>query len=276
MLKKQKQLFTKLSNAGTQSNPMLADDQVLAAQALVVDVFRGFRSQLLMVFGNIEHTRKADNSPVTIWDVAVEEALKLRLNALFPVWGFEGEETGASGSRETYWLVDPIDGTSSFIRGLPFSTNMAALVHNGVVVAAVIYDFVNDVLYTAIKGKGAFKDGKQIHLNTTRAAGNLFAYSMTRTKFGLIQEAMDALHIRALLPVGAAGHSYITLAEGKIDGVIVLNAGNGLHDNAPGVLLAEEAGAKLLPYDDKQGVERSQFILGSPVLVDLIETSGLI
>jgi len=255
---------------------MLNDDHVLAAQALVVDVFKGFRSQLLMVFGNIEHTRKADNSPVTIWDVAVEEALKLRLNALFPEWGFEGEETGASGSRETYWLVDPIDGTSSFIRGLPFSTNMAALVHDGVVVAAVIYDFVNDVLYTALKGKGAFKNGERIHINTTRAAGNLFAYSMTRTKFGLIQEAMDALRIRALLPVGAAGHSYITLAEGKIDGVIVLNAGNGLHDNAPGVLLAEEAGAKLLPYDDKQGVERSQFILGSPILVDLIETSGLI
>jgi len=255
---------------------MLNDDQVLAAQALVVDVFKGFRNQLLIVFGNIEHTRKADNSPVTIWDVAVEEALKLRLNALFPEWGFEGEETGTSGSRETYWLVDPIDGTSSFIRGLPFSTNMAALVHDGVVVAAVIYDFVNDVLYTALKGKGAFKNGERIRINTTRAAGNLFAYSMTRTKFGLIQEAMDALHIRALLPVGAAGHSYITLAEGKIDGVIVLNAGNGLHDNAPGVLIAEEAGAKLLPYDDKQGVERSQFIIGSPVLVDTIETSGLI
>jgi len=255
---------------------MLNDDQVLAAQALVVDVFKGFRSQLLLVLGNIEHTRKADNSPVTIWDVAVEEALKLRLNALFPDWGFHGEETGTSGSRETYWLVDPIDGTSSFIRGLPFSTNMAALVHDGVVVAAVIYDFVNDVLYTAVKGKGAFKNGEQIHINTTRQAGNLFAYSLTRTKFGLIQEAMDELRIRALLPVGAAGHSYITLAEGKIDGVIVLNAGNGLHDNAPGVLIAEEAGAKLLPYDDKQGVERSQFILGSPVLVDLIETSGLI
>ena len=255
---------------------MLAQDQVLAAQALVVDVFKGFRSQLMMVFGNIEHTRKADHSPVTIWDVAVEEALKLRLQALFPDWGFEGEETGVSGSRDTYWLVDPIDGTSSFIRGLPFSTNMAALVHKGVVVSAVIYDFVNDTLYTANKNGGAFKDGHPMSINTARAAGNLFVYSMTRAKFGLINEAMEELHVRALLPVGAAGHSYAMLAEGKIDGVIVLNAGHGLHDNAPGVLIAEEAGAKMLQYDEKSGVERSQFILGSPVLVDLIETSGLI
>jgi len=255
---------------------MLADDQILAAQAVVVDVFKGFRSQLLTVFGNIEHTRKPDYSPVTIWDVAVEESLKHRLQMAFPDWGFEGEETGTSGNRDTYWLVDPIDGTSSFIRGLPFSTNMAALVHHGVVVAAVIYDFVRDTLYTAQKGKGAFKDGLPITINTTRAAGNLFVYSMTRSRFGLIQEALDELHIRALLPVGAAGHSYVMLAEGKIDGIIILGTGGGLYDNAPGVLLAEEAGATMVQYDEKSGVERAQFILGSPTVVDLIETSGLI
>jgi len=250
-------------------------EQLLAAEAVVIDVFKGFRPQLLLAFGNTEHTRKADNSPVTMWDVAVENALKLRLHTAFSDWGFQGEETGTSGNTETYWLVDPIDGTSSFIRGLPFSTNMAALVHDGVVILSIIYDFVSDTLYTAQKGKGAFKNGLPIHINSTRSEGNLFVYSMTRGKFGLIQEAMDVLHIRALLPVGAAGYSYALLAEGKIDGVLVLNGGRGLHDNAPGVLLAEEAGAKMLQYDDKLGVERSQFVLGTPTVVDLIETSGL-
>lgn len=253
------------------------DQQVIDAQALVIDVFKGLRDELLSVYGKIEHTRKADFSPVTVYDVKVEEALKGRLAEAFPDMGFEGEETGASGNHETYWLVDPIDGTSSFIRGLPFCTNMAALVHNGVVIAAVIYDFVNDILYTALKGKGAFKNGEQIHINTTREAGNLFIYSMTKQKFGHIQEALDELHIRSLLPVGAAGHSFAMLAEGKIDGLVNLRYNNrGLHDNAPGMLLVEEAGAITIPYDDETGVNRSQFIVGTPILVDLIEKSGLL
>jgi myo-inositol-1(or 4)-monophosphatase len=214
---------------------------------------------------------------VTVYDVKVEEALRQALAASFPDIGFEGEETGAHGNRDTYWLVDPIDGTSSFIRGLPFSTNMAALVSDGVVIAAVIYDFVNDVLYTALKGRGAYKNGEQISINTTRAEGNLFIYSFNRQKFGLIQEAMAELKIRAMLPVGASGHTYAMLAEGKIDGVVNIRKNlMGLHDNAPGVLLCEEAGAVMLPYDDQAGVYRSQFILGSPLVVDTIERSGLI
>ncbi|MDB5179497.1 MAG: inositol monophosphatase, monophosphatase [Candidatus Saccharibacteria bacterium] len=256
---------------------MSSDDQVVIdTQALVVDVFKGFRDELLGVFGNTEHTSKLDHSPVTIYDVKVEEALKAKLAEAFPDMGFEGEETGASGNSETYWLVDPIDGTSSFIRGLPFSTNMAALVHDGEVIAAVVYDFVNDFLYTALKGRGAFKNGEPIHVNTAREQGNLFIYSMTRIKFGHIQEALGELRMRTMLPVGASGHEYMMLAEGKIDGIVNLVKGKGYYDNAPGVFICEEAGAVLLPYDDKKGVYRGQFIIGSPLVTELIEHSGLI
>lgn len=254
----------------------ISDQRVIDAQALVIDVYKGFREELLNVFGNSEHTDKPDHSPVTIYDVKVEEALKERLSEAFPDMGFEGEETGKSGNETTYWLVDPIDGTSSFIRGLPFSTNMAALVHDGEVIAAVVYDFVADALYTAQKGKGAFKNGHPIHINTTRDQGNFFIYSMTRVRFGLIQEALGALHMRTMLPVGASGHEYMMLAEGKIDGIVNLVKGKGLHDNAPGVFICEEAGAVLLPYDEENGVYRSQFIIGSPRVVELIEQSGLI
>ena len=254
----------------------MSDQQVSVALDLVSSVFKGFREELLSVFGNVEHTSKTDTSPVTVYDVKVEETLKARLADSFPRIGFEGEETGAFGNRRTYWLVDPIDGTSSFIRGLPFSTNMAALVSNGEVIAAVIYDFVNDNLYTAIKGRGAFKNDEPIHLNTTRQAGNLFIYSITISHFGNIKEALNQIGMRTLLPIGAPGHQYMMLAEGKIDGIVNVVRGRGLHDNAPGVFICEEAGAVLLPYDEEKGVYRSQFIIGSPVVVDLIEHSGLL
>ncbi len=256
---------------------MLSTDvQVREAQLLVIDVFKSLRSDLLSVYGNIEHTRKGDSSPVTVWDVKVEETLRAALEQAYPEIGFEGEETGEWGNRETYWLVDPIDGTSSFIRGLPFCTNMAALVDKGHVIAAVIYDFVNDVLYTALKDQGAFKNGEPIQVNTTRGPGNQVVYSLTRQAFGHLQEAMYELGIRLVLPMGAAGYDYALLAEGKIDGVIVVNTHTGLYDNAPGLLLAEEAGAVMLQYDNEVGVRRHEFIVGAPSVVERIEHSGLI
>lgn len=258
------------------SEGKLNDQVIVDAQILVLDVFKSFRDELLGVFGKSEFTKKHDNSPVTVYDVEIENTLKSKLAEAYPYMGFEGEETGKSGNETTYWLVDPIDGTSSFIRGLPFSTNMAALVHDGKVVAAVIYDFLNDITYTAIKGKGAFKNDEPIHINTTRAANNFFVYTMRETNFAHVSEALHELGMRTFYPVGASGHQYMMLAEGKIDGIVHLTKGKGLHDNAPGVLICEEAGAVLLPYDDQNGVYRSQFIIGSPYVVDSIERSGLI
>jgi len=253
----------------------LSDQQIVDSQALVISVFKSLRETLLSGYGNFDHTSKSDHSPVTVYDVEVEETLKSRLAGAFPEIGFTGEETGVSGNTDTYWLVDPIDGTSSFIRGLPFCTNMAALVQDGQVIAAVIYDFVNDVLYTALKGQGALKDGTPIHVKE-RPAGDHFIYSMTPSSIGPVKESLNELKMRTLLPVGAAGHTYMQLAEGKIDGILNLNKGYGLHDNAPGLFICEEAGVSVLQYDDNAGVYRNQFILGSSIVVDSIEHSGLI
>ena len=246
------------------------------SQALVIEVFRSLRVDLLSVYGKIEYTSKADMSKVTVWDVKVETMLHDRLSKEFPEIGFEGEETGPSGNRETYWLVDPIDGTSSFIRGLRYCTNMAALVHEGETVAAVIYDFVNDELYTAIKGEGAFKDGAKLSVATHRPVHDSVIYSFSRTKFSHIREALGELRMRALLTMGAAGHTYGLLAEGKIDGIVALDSVMGAYDNAPGMLLAEEAGAVVLSYDDASGVDRKEFIVASPAVAEAIERSGLI
>lgn len=246
------------------------------AQEIVLGVFRSFRDQLLEVSGAIAFDRKTDASPVTQWDVAVETALQEALRQYDASIGFYGEETGVSGDTERYWIVDPIDGTTGFIRGFDYSTNMAAYVEGGEVQAAVIYDFYRNHAYTAVRGEGAYRDGTRLHIATERREGNLLVYSFTRRKFAHFQEALEALGTRTILPMGHAGHTYILLAEGKIDGAINLMTTMGMHDNAPGVLLCEEAGAVVVPYDDKTGVERHDFIIGSPYLIELIERSGLI
>lgn len=254
----------------------MTKDQILESQALVERVFRSLRDDLLEVFGKVEFSRKDNASPVTEWDVKVENTLREALASEMPTLGFEGEETGVHGDRSTYWLVDPIDGTSSFIRGLHYSTNMAALVHEGQAIAAVIYDFIHDNVYTAIKGEGAFKNGEKISVNVHRREGDLLVYSFSREKFELIREALAQLGTRTILPMGAAGHTYALLAEGKIDGAVAIGTAMGVYDNAPGILLAEEAGAVMFQLDDAAGVERHEFIIGTPYLIELIEKSGLI
>tara|TARA_B100001105_G_C22378022_1_gene438239 strand:- start:162 stop:932 length:771 start_codon:yes stop_codon:yes gene_type:complete len=251
-------------------------DEVIATQRIVIETFRSFRTPLMEVFGAVTFTRKADYSQLTKWDTEIEDTLREKLSDTVPNWGFCGEETGAHGSEETYWLIDPIDSTASFIRGLPFATNMAALVHEGETIAAVIYDFVQDRLYTALKGEGAYRDGRPISVNEQRKKGDYLGYAFARRTYGPVAEAGRELGLSVYLPVGAAGNAYLSLAEGKIDAVFAVGLSSARpYDHAPGMLIAEEAGAIVYSLDENQGVARNEFIIGAPRLIGEIERSGL-
>ena len=109
-------------------------------------MFRSFRKILLEHYGAAEFELKDDLSYVTKLDLMVEGSLHETMSQAYPGLGFVGEELGdqRANASQPYWLVDPIDSTASFIRGLPNCTNMAALIVDGQPVASVIYDFVND------------------------------------------------------------------------------------------------------------------------------------
>lgn len=190
---------------------MLDRETIVASTQLVIDTFRSFRDTLIDAHGNIGHTHKSDYSQVTVLDIAVETDLKNKLSVAYPKIGFYGEETGQSGNSNTYWLVDPIDGTSSFVRGLPFCTNMAALIDDGEAIASVIYNFLTDDLYTANIGSGAFKNGERLQVNETRNPGNLLLYSFSPYKFNELNKILMTQGIKSVYPVGAAGHFYTLL-----------------------------------------------------------------
>jgi len=248
----------------------VARQRVVDSRQLVIDVFKDFRSELMQAYGAVAYTRKVDMSQVTELDIKVEETLKSRLGELFPEFGFQGEETGRDGNPKQFWLVDPIDGTSSFIRGLPFCTNMAALIEDDQPIAAVIYDFVNDVLYTTIKGEGAYKNQEKMSVATERLPGSLFMYSLSQHRLDDLRAVVAEIGMRCYYPVGAAGHAYMMVAEGKIDGVAVLNARTGVHDNAPGMLIVAEAGGQVTSFDGKDDIYVHEFIVGSPTVTDLV------
>jgi histidinol-phosphatase len=100
--------------------------------------------------------RKADRSPVTVADRECERRITEVLHAAYPSHGILGEELGEQGGGGTRWIVDPIDGTKSFIRGIPYFASLIALEEDGEVTTGVVYAPVLDDLLYAQKGSGAF------------------------------------------------------------------------------------------------------------------------
>jgi histidinol-phosphatase len=115
---------------------------------------------------NLTVETKADCTPVTKADRECEARIIEILSAHFPDHGFLGEELGErSGRRNARWIIDPIDGTKNFIRGIPFFTTLIALEEEGEVTAGVMHaPALNDLLY-ARKGQGAFANGQQVQVS---------------------------------------------------------------------------------------------------------------
>ena len=109
---------------------------------------------------------KADRTPVTKADRECEACIVDVLRMQFPDYGFLGEELGEQpGNRSVRWIIDPIDGTKNFIRGIPFFATLIALEEDGEVTAGVMYAPALDDLLYAQKGQGAFANGKQVYVS---------------------------------------------------------------------------------------------------------------
>lgn len=109
---------------------------------------------------------KDDATPVTEADVEAEHAIRAVIARAFPGHGFLGEETGRHGQGSHTWLVDPIDGTKSFVRGRPFFSTQIALMHEGQFVLGVSNAPVYGERAWAVRGGGAFLNGRGIRVST--------------------------------------------------------------------------------------------------------------
>lgn len=249
----------------------LSSKDITGSLELIIGVFREMRGELMDSYGNIQHLSKSDDSPVTHLDIKVENLLKSRLAQYYPEIGFHGEETeNTPSSIDATWIVDPIDGTSSFIHGLPYCTNMAGLVVDGETVASVIYQFPTDDLYTAIKGQGAYRNNERIQVKNTDLNNSIiFAGSFV---YKNLYPLFTPYKLGIYAPLGASGYEYTRLAGGSIQGVTKLKCGSMIHDNTPGVLLVQEAGGEVVSFEgDAYNYETLNFIAGSSNFIDVIK-----
>lgn len=229
------------------------------------------RPKLLAVQGTIEHELKDDKSVVTEMDILVEDRLRAALHDLDPSIGFSGEESGVDYAKQTFWLVDPIDGTELFLRDLPFATNMIALIHKGEVVMGIIYNFSLDEYYLAIRGEGATCNGHPIHVSD-RPLERSFIFLASIRELPTFSHGMRP-RVAGQPKFHASGGELTAIARGAADGTITIGS-KGAWDFAAGLLLIMEAGGRVENlYSDTYNYQDLKFVAANPVIFDELKSA---
>ncbi len=211
---------------------------------VIKPIIKKAREIALPYYGNVAHIEKSAqmNDVLTALDTEIETYLKSELAIHYPDIAFVGEETGGDRSATRKWLCDPIDGTALFVRGMPFCTTMLALIEDGQVTFSVIYDFVTDHFYHAIKGAGAFCDGAPIHVSDRSSGKAYLSWETHLTKPENLETHFQLMKHGSFFKTMTAGHEFILVATGKIEGRICFDPFGGDYDYAAGSLLVSEAG----------------------------------
>ena len=211
----------------------VARDAAAAASALALQHFRA----------PLDVETKADDSPVTVADRACERAIRERIAVAFPDHAVYGEEYGRDGDHRCLWLIDPIDGTRSFIRGLEFWSVQIALMVDGELVLGVSAAPPFDETAWAVRGRGAWLDGEKLQVAAADSidAMDLSLGNVRSLARGAGWARVGQLVQRARRTRGYGDfYPYHRLAAGRLDAVIESDV--NILDIAALTVLVREAG----------------------------------
>jgi histidinol-phosphatase len=225
------------------------------ALAAAVDAARAAGDIALKYFhGGFDVTLKPDNTPVTQADREAEQAIVEILRRAFPRYGVLGEEFGRRDGAETdvRWIVDPIDGTKNFVRGIPFWATLIGLEEHGEITVGVVHAAATGQLYTARRGGGAHLNGTRVRVSEV---GTLAEAFMIHAGLTIVRQAgwwdpfmrlVDATDRQR----GFGDYlGYGLVAEGKADVYAELDLKPW--DLAPVKILVEEAGGRFTDFDGR-------------------------
>ena len=239
-------------------------------------------------FGEVEHLQVSMKGPanfVTAADKRAEEILRAELLKARPGYGFLGEEGGRrEGTDQTHtWIVDPLDGTTNFLHGIPQFAISIGLERSGTIVAGVIYNPANDELYTAERGKGAFLNDQRLRVAARKQlaeaviACGLPHYGRGDLALGNRELAAVQDKVAGLRRFGAASLDLAFLAAGRFDGYGERNLSPW--DMAAGLLMVREAGGFVTDLDGGDAMfTKGHIVAGNetmhPELLKLLKAAG--
>ena len=193
---------------------------------------------------------KADKSFVTAADTEAEAAIIKEIKSAFPDHSILSEESGAEKRNPRFeWVIDPLDGTANFVNGIPLFSVSIAVLKDGAVDAAVIYQPVGDSLYAAEKGKGTTWNGKKVKVSDGGAEHAMITFGPGKKEKEKLNRLLSATEqfVKSKRYLGSCALELAYVARGGTEGFICL--GLNKWDYAAGVLLVSEAGGVITDFD---------------------------
>ena len=190
---------------------------------------------------------------VTVVDKRVEKYIVAEIKKVHPDHGIIGEETGRTETgSDCWWIIDPIDGTTSFVHGQPYYAVSIAFRKGGELKAGVVHAPALGQLFSAEKGQGAWLNERRIQVSATRQMkGSVLGTGFACLRAGL--EKNNMLYLNRIMPAirdirrcGSAAIDLAYVAAGKFDGFWEMNL--NIYDIAAGVLLVTEAGGAVCDF----------------------------
>lgn len=215
---------------------------IRAARAGGEVAMRYFRSDLAV-------ERKSDESPVTVADRETEQRIIAVLREAFPDHGILGEEFGAREGKGTRWIIDPIDGTKSFLRGIPYFACLVALEEDGEITTGAVYAPALDDLFYAQKGQGAHDRNGRLRVSEVAALADAMlvfggAKALRRAGYWNVYERLVDASGRQRAYGDYFGHTFV--ARGQCEAMIEVDVKPW--DLAALKILIEEAGGRFTDF----------------------------
>jgi myo-inositol-1(or 4)-monophosphatase len=232
--------------------------------------FRAGRQALSYFQTGVEADRKEDLSPVTIADRAGEELLRRLIHERFPGHAVMGEEMGASGDSRHRWILDPIDGTRSFVRGVPLFGVLVALEIEGEPVVGVCYLPALDEMVAAGRGEGCRWNGRPARVSSVSSLENAL---VSLTEPATLSDMHPGFWERLKKKAGAIrGYSdcygHVLVATGRAE--VMLDPVMNVWDNAAFLPILEEAGGTFTDWSGRRTIDGGSAISTNGVLRDAV------
>lgn len=205
-------------------------------------------------YGKVEI--KGLNDLVSYVDKKAEELIVNKLQVIFHEAGFIVEENTLSEKKEYNWIVDPLDGTTNFVHGIPCYSVSIALEHKGEIILGVVYEISRDECFSASKNNGAFLNDLPIKVSTRKnLSESLIATGFPIYNFDRIDDYLAALkffmqHSHGVRRIGSAATDLCYLACGRVDAFFEYNLNPW--DIAAGSLIVKEAGGTVTDFSNKE------------------------
>ena len=238
----------------------------------MVKVCRKAAKILIRDFGEIENLQVSLKGPgnfVTASDIKVEKILVEELQKARPTYSILSEEIGEINNDESFkWIIDPIDGTSNFLHGIPHFAISIGLEHDKEIICGIIYDPIKDEMFTAEKGNGAYVNNKRMRVSSRSKLKDCIIFTggprqnpKDKELFFVEYKNFSSIVKTPIRKMGSASLDMAYVAAGRCDGFWQRNL--NYWDYAAGIILVKEAGGFVTDFKGNNKYIENETILAT-------------